>query len=353
MKKRWSISEVLILILQVLTPVAAIYFTYYFPFGKEQLTEEIKLTIIGAGILIPIILLQVTITNGQNKSDRDNQKLESTTRTLVGELHTKMDYMSDKLNHISPILERVFLSGNDRTKRFVYRRMEEVAKTINTALNNNNSGILKPSEYYEELLYLADLIIKDHAEMRKNFTGEVWAMTSFADEEWVVDEGYEKLWTEKLTDIVDTGIKTRRLCIVPDNIYQQISAQPFSQQNAWNIKAFKGFFNYLETYYGQEKRKKTVENYFLRSNENQVLTGIKGFFAIKLSSGELHILHGETVNENGAISAQVLFDDTEITNVRRLFDRYARPSLNFEKAISDATKNNDFLIYLQDNNINF
>lgn len=339
MNKKWSKVDIFILCVQVIAPVASIIITLIIPQGNA-LSADVKLAIVGAGIVIPIILLQIAVTTGQNKNEND-----------INNIDKNIDDISGKINHISPILEQVFLTGNDRAKRFVYRRMEEVIKIIRTALSNNNSGNLRPSEYYEELLYLADLIISDHTEEKKNFKGEVWAMTSFADEEWIGDEGYEKLWTEKLIDIVDKGITTRRVCVVPDKIYNLISGQSFSEDEANKIKAFKGFISYLESYYGSPARRKIAEHYFIKTNDNPELTGIKGFFAIKLSSEELHILHGETVNESGALTAKVLFDPSEIQRVRELFERYTRPSQEFGKMISEIAKQNGFLTYLKNRNV--
>ena len=138
-----------------------------------------RLSIIGAGISIPMVLLQISITQGQNKSENDIQKIDNNVNEL-----------SEKINHISPVLEQVFLSGNDRLQRFVYRRFGESCKMIQSAVNNNNSGNLRPNEYYEELMFLADLILKDKAENKNRFSGEIWAMTGFAEEEWIADDGY-------------------------------------------------------------------------------------------------------------------------------------------------------------------
>ena len=224
MKNKWTFIDILVLCLEIAIPIISIVITCAVPQGRA-LDSDIKLAIIGGGISIPIVLLQISVTVGQNSNDRCND-----------ETKTAVMHLSEQLNHISPILEKVFLSQNDRIKRFVYRRMEEVTKTINAALSNNNSGELRPSEYYEELLYLADMIIRDRDEHKKKFTGEIWAMTSFAEDEWIADEGYERLWTEKLKSICDKGIKTRRLCIVPDTVYNIISDSVFTapQQNANN-----------------------------------------------------------------------------------------------------------------------
>jgi hypothetical protein len=331
----WTILDFILLILEIMLPAGAILVALFSKINGNPLDSDTRLSIIGAGLIAPMVITQYTLINGLNRHTKDIQKLKN-----------DLDAIDDKLIHLSPILEQVFLTDNDRAKRFVYRRMDEVTRTIRTALNNNNSGNLRPSEYYEELLHLADLIIADHAKRRKNFKGEVWAMTSFADEEWIEDEGYEKLWTEKLTEMADKGIKTRRLCVVPDNLHTIISNSEFVENEATTLKVFNGFVSYLKTYYSTATRKKHVENYLIRINDNTELTQIKGFFAIKLNSGELHILHGETVNENGALTAKVLFDTHEIEKVKELFERYARHSQELSKVVTQTAKNNGFLDYL-------
>ncbi len=338
MNKKWSIIDIIILIIEILAPTISILIAFFY--SNDRMTEDVKLAIISVGIVIPVILLQISVTVGQKKSEYDARVLE-----------LRMTEMQDKLNHVSPILEQVFKSGNTRIQRFVYRRMDEVNRTIQSALSNNNSGNLRPSEYYEELLYLADLIIKDKEKHKKKFTGEVWAMTSFAEDEWIADEGYERLWTRKLEEIVDRGIKTRRLCIVPDDVYAIISDTTFSEPT--NNKAFDGFIKLLDSYYGKSTRKKFVEHYFIRPGDNPDLTEIKGFFAIKLTNGELHILHGETVNENGAITAKVLFDPAEIRDVRRLFELYTSDNYDIGRVITATAKRNGFVEYLRNRNIEF
>ncbi len=339
MKNKWNFIDILILVLELAIPIISIVITCVIPKGRE-LDSDIKLAIIGSGISIPIVMLQISVTVGQNSSDRCNSEMQS-----------KMSNISEKLNHISPILEEVFLSQNDRIKRFVYRRMEEVTKTIHSALSNNNSGELRPSEYYEELLYLSDLIIRDKEEHKKKFTGEIWAMTSFAEDEWIADEGYERLWTEKLRSICDKGIKTRRLCIVPDTVYNIISCENFVVPQQRSNDSFWGFMSLLKMYYSNSVGKKISEHYFLRENDNMELKEIKGFFAIKLTDGELHILHGETVNKNGALTAKVLFDPDEIQKLRNLFELYATPSYRMETVIAEISKQNQFIDYLKQNYI--
>lgn len=338
MPKKWTFWDIVVLVLEILSPLAAIIITCFIPAGKE-LDSDMRLSIIGTGIAIPVVLLQISITQGQNKCESDIEKIDNNVNGL-----------SDKLNHISPVLEQVFLTGNDRIQRFAYRRFGEACKVIQSAVNNNNSGNLRPNEYYEELMFLAELILKDKAESKNKFSGEIWAMTAFAKEEWIADKGNEKLWTDKLKDLVNAGIKTRRLCLISDSVYDIITRQPFAEPSV-DVHSFQGFIKLLESYYGTGVRKKVTEHYIIRESGDPRLEQIKGFFAIKLTNGDLHILSEKTVDANDALTAEVLFDSNEIQGIRMLFERYARADYKIEQKLPEMVASNGFMAYLQDRGI--
>lgn len=182
--------------MEILSPIVSLIIPCFIPVGKE-LESDVRLLIIEAGISIPVVLLQISITQRQNKNGSDMQKINNDVNEL-----------SVKINHIGLVWEQVFLSGNDRNQRFAYRRFGETCKIIQSAIYNN-FGNLRPNEYYEELLFLAGLILKDKVENKNRFNGEIWAMTGFAEEEWIADDGYERLWIYKLKDLAESGIKTR------------------------------------------------------------------------------------------------------------------------------------------------
>ena len=264
MHKKWTFWDIVVLALEILSPLMSIIITCFIPAGQE-LNSDMRLAIIGAGISVPVILLQISITQGQNKSENDVERID-----------IKISEVSEKMNHVSPVLEKVFLSGNDRIQRFAYRRFGESCKIIQSAVYNNNSGNLRPNEYYEELMFLAELILKDKAENKNKFSGEIWAMTGFAEEEWIADDGYERLWTDKLKEMVDSGVKTRRLCLAPDSVYDIITRQPFVEPSK-DAHSFWGFIELLESYYGIGARKKVTEHYIIRERDNPALEEIKGF----------------------------------------------------------------------------
>ena len=337
MRKKWTFWDIVVLVLEILSPIASLIITCFVPAGKA-LESDMRLLIIGAGISIPVILLQISVTQGQNKNESDIQKIDNGLCVKINDISPVLDQarkidnnineLSVKMNHISPVLEQVFLTGNDRIQRFAYRRFGETCKIIQSAVNNHNSGNLRPNEYYEELMFLAELIQKDKAE-NKN-----------------------RLWADKLKDLVDAGIKTRRLCLIPDSVYDIITHQPFAEPST-DIQSFRGFMELLESYYGAGVRKKVTEHYIIRERDNPKLEELKGFFAIKLTNGDLHILCGETVDANGALTAQVLFDPNEIQEVRRIFELYARSNYKIDQKLTDMTASNGFMEYLQNRGISF
>ena len=67
----------------------------------------------------------------------------------------------------------------------------------------------------------------------------------------------------------------------------------------------------------------------------------------------MHILCGETVDANGALTAQVLFDPNEIQEVRRIFELYTRSNYKIDQKLTDMTASNGFMEYLQNRGISF
>lgn len=100
MRKKWTFLDIVILAIEILSPLASIIITCVIP-ASRQLDSDSRLAIIGAGISIPVKLLQISTTKGQNKTENDVQNLDD-----------RIKEVSEKVNHISPVMEQVFISGN-------------------------------------------------------------------------------------------------------------------------------------------------------------------------------------------------------------------------------------------------
>jgi hypothetical protein len=317
-------------VIEIAFPVIAIVINIFVETGsnKGQLPEDIKIAIIGIGLLAPIITFRLSINKHLQKNDDTIEDL--------------------KAQVASPLLGRVFASKNNRMQRFVSRRLAEVNSTIETAVNTLSSGDLNVSEYYNELNYLADLIVDDKRKQGKKFSGEIWAMTSFAEGEWE-DQGYEEQWGSRLIELVNLGISTYRLCIVPDEVMKQISLDAFADPIP-NSK-LSSFVSHLKAYYSCDEKKQSVIHYAIQHKDcPEALAAQRGFFALKLSDGALHILTGETVKA-GALTACVLFSDEQIMEIRQLFERYTKDNFRLENVVSEKAKDEGFKKYLTDNGI--
>ena len=338
--KKWHAIDIFILALQIVLPLIAIVIAWKVPTGSGtgQISEDIKLSIVGLGLLVPLVLTQVSITVGQNKSETGAQEIER----KIHDLH-------ERVKHIDPMLERAFLSGNDRVLRFALRRMGETNKTINEAVSSMRSDYLRPKEYFDELEYLATLITEDKSLRKKKFTGEIWAMTSFAPDEWMGE--YTDAWNRRLAELVDLGIKTQRLCVMDDTLIRAISQEPFFEPSESEVPTFREFMGLLKGYYKTGSNRNVARHYIVKDSANDDIKNARGFFAVVLSSGEMHILTGEKTDIFNVLSAYALFDEREIRQFYSLCKKYMVEENRLEKYIAKYAKVNGFIKYLSDNGI--
>ncbi|MAX25826.1 MAG: hypothetical protein CMJ19_15105 [Phycisphaeraceae bacterium] len=335
---QWRQSDTIIVVVQLILPVVAILVVQFYP-SSTNWNSDVKLSIIALGLIAPIIIQQVANSVAQN-----------TNVTAAARIENRLEELDEKISHVNPMLERAFLSANDKIVRFALRRAGEVNTLIKYAIDNQRSGNLKPREYYEELDYLAHLIIRDRTIKKEDFTGEIWAMTSFAPDEWINDDGYEGLWIDTLQSMVDTGIRTKRICIVPSDLIDLIGSESFSVPK--DMPQFPGFIKLLQDYYGTGNKKEAAQHYIIRDTTNTDLTRTAGFFAIRLSNGEMHILTGETIDKYGSITAEALFDENKIRQFSDLCHKFMTEKYAIENVIKDVAKPNGFGDYLLANGVN-
>ena len=158
---QWRQSDTIIVVVQLILPVVAILVVQFYP-SSTNWNSDVKLSIIALGLIAPIIIQQVANSVAQN-----------TNVTAAARIENRLEELDEKISHVNPMLERAFLSANDKIVRFALRRAGEVNTLIKYAIDNQRSGNLKPREYYEELDYLAHLIIRDRTIKKEDFTGEI------------------------------------------------------------------------------------------------------------------------------------------------------------------------------------
>lgn len=334
---KWQLSDTITVVVQIAFPLVAVLIVQFYP-DASTWSEDTKLSILGLGLVVPIIIQQITNCIAQNKNE-----------LMAANIEGRMEDLDEKISHVDPMLERVFMSNNERIMRFAFRRAEEVQALVKYAMDNQRSGNLKPREYYEELDYLAQRIMHDRKIKAGDFRGEIWAMTSFAPDEWIKDDGYEGPWIDTLKMMVDMGIRTKRICIVPSRLIDLISGESFSVPSY--IPQFSGFMKLLRDYYGAGNKRDIAQHYIIRDTTNADLTRIAGFFAIKLSSGEMHILTGETIDKFGSLTAEALFNENEIRTFSVLCHKFMTDRYALEKVLKEVAKPKGFLAHLSANGV--
>ena len=95
MRKKWTFWDIVVLVLEILSPIASLIITCFVPAGKA-LESDMRLLIIGAGISIPVILLQISVTQGQNKNESDIQKIDNDVNGLCVKINDIKTVFSGK-----------------------------------------------------------------------------------------------------------------------------------------------------------------------------------------------------------------------------------------------------------------
>lgn len=328
--QRWKKWDKWLLFIQIASVLTSIIVALI---PEESLNASIKLTIICACIGAPIIVVQITVTVGQNKNEADMLKMISS--------------LNDANNQTEQIatLFNIFSSQNERIRRFADRRISEMTKSLKLACQIGSSGELNVTDYYMELNYLADKLEND-----KKDKCLIWAMTGFAPDEWSAAGGYESAWTQRLQSISNSGVKTIRICLLSKEIMNQIRTEKFiiEHQEGRHLP-IEGLISLLKQYYS--KPNQNCKHYIILNNEFELLEKIKGFFGIVLSNNEKHIIEGEALNLDKGLTGNVLFNDQEIENIYKEFTfacQQNREIINYLTINASPS----FIDYLKKENVN-
>lgn len=332
MKKKNSHNKKL-LALEIVSPIASIVLSIIsatFNFWSV----DIRVGIISCGIIIPIIILQFS-------TDNHFEEQEKHITNEFSNLNNQVAEFSEILNPLSPMFEKIVFTKNDKLKNFALRRIFEVREVIDHAINQGNSGNLNPTEYYDELNSLALLLEEDYKKHKDNYCGEIWAMTSFAPDEWVAEnDTYEALWSDRLLKL-SKKIKVRRICLISNGLKNSMKSFD-DEKNLSN--ELKGFIELYRSY----KNFDNVEHYLVNDSADIELKNIKGFFGIKLHDGDLYLIYGETVGEKGALTAQLLFKSEEINSIYSKFNSFTKDRLKVDNVLTSPNNHfGNFYVYLK------
>ena len=175
----------------------------------------------------------------------------------------------------------------------------------------------------KEIMNAAEDIIADHSS-NEAFSGEIWAMTFWQDDELDFDDAYETAWVKKMEKMDELGIKTKRLCVMKNkkSILQRESAD----------KDVEDFLGRLVYYCHSDAVCKNTILYAIDSIdtltiEEQEWMG-KGFFATKLTNGKLRLIRGVSLDNRNAttLGGEIDFDEGRVKRIRDIWERLIEES---------------------------
>lgn len=253
----------------------------------------------------------LVMRESEEKSDEQYESLKK--EIAIIEDSIKMDYL----------YKRIYMLGNNEQKEIYLNSMRQFLNTMNDRIAGTRSGGLSRHDYYGKLMNAAEDIIADHSS-NEAFSGEIWAMTFWQDDELDFDDAYETAWVKKMEKMDELGIKTKRLCVMKNkkSILQRESAD----------KDVEDFLGRLVYYCHSDAVCKNTILYAIDSIdtltiEEQEWMG-KGFFATKLTNGKLRLIRGVSLDNRNAttLGGEIDFDEGRVKRIRDIWERLIEES---------------------------
>lgn len=342
--KRWDLLDWIFFILTIISPVVSLLCALLIE--NPKYSENEKLATIVAGITIPTILI--------GWRQNENKGLIKSVKGLMAELESTIS----PTRHLAKILS----SGDEKRVSFTQRRLGDFKTILRRAAQDSETELLSVPIYYSELNNLADTIQNDNNPDKC----EIWAMTSFTDEEWgdrVNDLEVE--WGKRIRQLSGI-IVTKRICIIDSELAQLLKKRKdyySKQKQDWvrnssnpvliQQRRLKSFFDYLITYYkyttdGLVGLEPKVKNYALKSTDQGYIKLIqeKGFFGIKSSDGNKCIITGEDVTSNG-IQGRFVFSEDRINELYDFHIKACKKDNTLESFLLSDKTSSDFKEFIR------
>ena len=325
---KWMREERLVLVIDILPIIFSLGCAIFIkPSNYIKYTIDLRLATIVAGITMQIILIgfQLRWLIKENKDKNEN------ILTSINGLETSINDFRQFLS-FKNCLDKIWKISEKKRISFAARRLKELKDKFENFATQKEIK-LSSEEYYKELKYLIEILDKDN---NKNDC-EIWAQTFFSIQEW----GYEASDSERYWDAeilkLAKQINTKRTCFVDDDLLKLLNGKEQSyyesQMNAWtgktsppNVtieKKLKSFYDYLSIYYGEHKNEYKVTSIVLDKNslEYKGLFDAGGFFGIKLSDGNMHVIEGENYNAVTGLEGQYVLVEENIDELYKLHNR--------------------------------
>ena len=220
---------------------------------------------------------------------------------------------------IDELFKRIYMVNDEQQRNIYIKSLETFVSTMMSRIDGARSGALSRIDYYNELNKAGNMIVDDNNAHHSNYSGEIWAMTFWCDDELDLSDESEAAWVAKMESMDKMGIKTRRLCVMKDKkgMMTRESLDEVTDAFLLRIKYYceKNRTNQNTTVYA-------IESIDSLSVKEQEWIG-KGFFAIKLHTGELHLIRGVSMDNPNAttLGGEIDFDVARVSEIRTIWER--------------------------------
>lgn len=249
---------------------------------------------------------------------------------FLSEIQEKQDNvfleLSDSINalrknlDIEDLYKKIYLLKNVEQKEIYLDSVHTFVETMKSRMDGARSGALSRHAYYGELTKASEAIIQDRQQAGTGqYYGEIWAMTFWQDDELDLTDEYENAWVRKMEIMDELGIPTVRLCVMKNkkNLLQRVDID----------KVVETFLQRLNYYCKKNAVCKNTIVYAIDSIDTlsareQEWIG-KGFFAIKLSTGDMRLIRGVSLDNRNAttLGGEIDFDHERVEKIRDIWEK--------------------------------
>jgi hypothetical protein len=308
-KNKREIFEVIAILLEVAIPVAVAVIALFIDSEKFPLENKIALLAIGLGA--SVLLLQLTVKFNHDSQKENEKERDNSLKERLDSLHAEIE--------LDEVYKK-FLNVDDKLKPFIRATLESNNNILKKYIDEKRTGALELSVYYAELHKCADQIIADKAKVKGKYSGEIWALSCFLEDEWV-DSGFEGAWVAKLLEADQKGVPTRRLYIFPDDKINLLKTSNDQDEISKFLATLKPYYSSN----GPPQYKSTTSFAIARNDFQETALHIlgKGFFAIKLSDGSMTLIRDvskDNLSSKNILGGEVDFNEKEKQATRKQWE---------------------------------
>lgn len=279
---------------------------------------------LSAGIALLVAYISVMFLVSQFMENQFLSEIQEKQDNDFSELSDSINALRKNLD-IEDLYKKIYLLENIEQKDIYLDSVHTFVETMKSRMDGARSGALSRHAYYGELTKASEAIIQDKQQIgKKPYCGEIWAMTFWQDDELDLSDEYENAWVKKMETMDELGIPTIRLCVM---------------KNKKNILKRNDVDDVVETFLQRL-------NYYCRRNavcKNTTVYAIdsidtlsareqewigKGFFAIRLSNGDMRLIRGVSLDNRNAttLGGEIDFDHERIEKIRDIWEKLIEES---------------------------